>query len=343
MSLKQGVALAYSAYSEDDEGTGNLEEILRAWTRLEERENEERDLVISKSVPGYLETLDQGGVKVFVPLNLCRVSPSRPQRESIHTEAAFFRLQSLRDYCLSGSATFLGATSAIDDIDLAEYVDIDVSQVSGRLRVMAGSVVASGVTFDQLTVHVNGPDGGLKVQSHFPDLGKCLAALDPTSWRKLRIDGRAHFSLAVLGDKEVSNTAFPARLGQYSAESSVYQEIVFVDSGCANAPRSLADRAQITGYLDFLELDARKWKEELHETGETKPALKSLKRTLSLLLMLGNAAMFREGLRLLPPDLKSGHHVDGLVIDRFVDDALAFFLECKERAGASRRLRKGEV
>lgn len=162
-------------------------------------------------------------------------------------------------------------------------------------------------------------------------------------WRKLRIDGKAHFNLEVLGDKDVSNTAFPAKLGQYSAESSVYQEIVFVDNGCANAPRSLAERTHITGYLNFLELDARKWKEELHEIGEAKPALKALRRTLSLLLMLGNAAMFREGLRLLPPDLKSGHDVDSLGINRFVDDALAFFLECKERAGASRRLRMGEV
>ena len=88
-SLTIGVAIVRAAFSSGASDADDLRTLLRNWTRLEERENVEQDLVASLSVPGYLETADGDGVKVYVPVNLCRVSPTRAQREGIHSNAPF--------------------------------------------------------------------------------------------------------------------------------------------------------------------------------------------------------------------------------------------------------------
>ena len=61
-SLTIGVAIVRAAFSSGASDADDLRTLLRNWTRLEERENVEQDLVASLSVPGYLETADGDGV-----------------------------------------------------------------------------------------------------------------------------------------------------------------------------------------------------------------------------------------------------------------------------------------
>jgi hypothetical protein len=339
-SLTIGVALARAAFSSAGSDAEDLETLLRNWTRLEERENTDHDLVASATVPGYLETTDGEAVKIFVPMNLCRVSPTRAQREGIHSSAAHFRIRTKGDYCISGSATFLGVTSAIDDVDLAEYVAEGFPVVADRLREMAALSGAGSVTYSYLTIYHRSRKGELG-KTAFTAIEPCLRAAKLEQWRKLRIDGAANLDAILLGEKEVSNMAFPAKLGQHSPESSVYQEIVVVDAGSAAAPRSLAEPAELNRYLKLMETEALKWNEEFVMTGATKPALKALKRTMSLLLMLGDRRTFLDGLKLLPPDLSSNHMLDLKGIGSFVERSLMLYREYLGISGAGRRQARG--
>ena len=152
-----------------------------------------------------------------------------------------------------------------------------------------------GIKFSYLTIYHRSRKGELGTTA-FPAIEQCLLAAGQEQWRKLRIDGIANFDAIHLGEKDVSNMAFPALPGDHSPESSVYQEIVVVDAQSDATPRSLAESIELIRYMNLMKLEALKSKKEFVRTGAMKPALKALKRTMSLLLMLGDRRTFLDGL-----------------------------------------------
>jgi len=310
--------------------------LLSAWSRVEDRMNSDGDLTPVDEVPGYLHTKDAKGISVFVPINLVRVSPSRAQRSEIHNLALGFTLQPDIDYCLSGSGTFLGVTNLVGDIDLAEYASSTWQNIEQRIVEIreAGQTPQKGM--QRLTiVHPTGQSRQKTCRS-FPKIQKCLSASRRLGWNRIYLEGYADLSGIYLGLKDMTNMVFPVRSRDETSDSFVLQEIVLTDDPSGRPPRSFLDRAQTAGYLDFLELEARKYLDGFQVSGISALLVKSLKRVLSLILLLGDRTRFTDGLSNLTKTENLGD-LDTARISDYVTDTLQYYVTCRTKAGAMNR------
>lgn len=263
----------------------DLANLLRVLARMRSRQDVDGMLVPENDVPGYLAR-DVGPCKIRVPFNLAFVSPVWDQYISILNAADLLKLQPSLELCISGSATFLGRSNLLSDVDIAEYYCADVRLIGNFVDQMARKETSQKAV-EYVKVYFEG--GG-----HFRDrkwpFKRAAKRCEGRSWTKMFIQGQCDL-LGRQGMK-ISNMVLPVEPGAYSSKSYIYQEIVASDSGTLNGVRSLAKDGQLTGYAGFL-LGAAV------ETLAADDYIKALKRALALAMLLLLVENVSEGLAIL--------------------------------------------
>ena len=262
-----------------------------------EGQDVDKALRASPDFPGYLfRTV--GERNVFVPFNLAGVFPGETRLLQVIETAHGVRLNVGHPLCISGSTTFLGRVSNVSDLDFCEYYLSEASTISSAVS----SVAKNGGC--PLLITVKCAKDSIAIPSDDLDqfLGKRLhhqVVHPPANTLKLDFIGLSSES----GPLPVTNLVLPVMPGHLEEGNALfsfaYQEGVFdVSEPC----RSLLGIQQFTTYVDWLRTQIEKWLRDPEPDEILKAPLKSLKRTLSLMLLLGYEL----------DDDSSGHEVPNL-------------------------------
>ena len=212
---------------------------------------------------------------LFIPFHLSAFFPTDEILDEVLRAAQALELDTSNPICISGSATFLGASRSISDLDYCEYyMNNSKESVPDRVvqkwsAAMGDFLIARAKCLSSTYVHP-WPDSKLFSNQFFRELPH-----EPKP--SVKIDGI--YLSKVFGLLPVSNLVLlvdRSRPEEGSATKSfVFQEAVLVKTG--GPPRALVNSVSLGGYLNFL----RKQAEEYLE-GDP---LKSLKRALCFFLL----------------------------------------------------------
>jgi hypothetical protein len=258
---------------------------------------------------GYLKrSIDK--MWVYVPFNLVSVFPGRDTLEDMVTTATKVRIQANQAVCLSGSATFLGKSVPISDLDFCEYFPSPVASLPALIAARLGG------RLEQLLVRVNWC--GKRFTAPFAGLETVLSRLanEPVTFVKLDFlwmvprFGMMPTTTMILKVEENMT-------GEALGRSFVHQEAVISASG---PPRNLFAASEIAHYLGFLRDEVSKYAASGAGRGSSD-SLKAMKRALSLLLLVGadQDDDLHEQLEGLIEDL-TGPAIEAIVVEKRLEE-----------------------
>lgn len=245
--------------------------------------------------PGYLAT-SSGADTILVPFQLAPVFPGRAVLDATVAVARDARVVEGNPICVSGSATFLGRTSEVGDLDFCEYHLGDPGDLPGA--------VARKAAEDAPLALIELKCGDRAFKAPWDDVGEVASAIldvpPPLPAGRVKLDmwsdgplGPLPATCLVLAlgeDREAGNAEW----------SFAHQEAVLTDGP---PPRVLDDPLRFSRYCGWLLAEARRL---VSGEGVDKPATvrapKALKRLLSLLLAFGDAETVEEVLAGLDAD-----------------------------------------
>lgn len=212
---------------------------------------------------------------LFIPFHLGAFFPTDEILGEVLRAARALELDASNPICISGSATFLGASRSISDLDYCEYyVNVPKESVADRvvrkwLATIVDFLIARTECLSSTYVHP-WPDANL-LASQF------LTALSREPKPSVRIDGI--YLSAAFGPLPASNLVLLVDRDHpeegSATKSFVFQEAVLVRNG--GPPRALVNSVSLGAYLNFL----RKQAEDYIDSDP----LKSLKRALCFFLL----------------------------------------------------------
>ncbi|TPQ52344.1 hypothetical protein C2U72_03625 [Prosthecomicrobium hirschii] len=270
-----------------DAAYGDLILLIAARAMLADGTDVDGALHCDADVVGYL-TRRVGAEGVYVPFNLVRAFPGGRLLEEVVATAVRFRLGWGHPICISGSITFGAREVPFSDLDFCEY--------------FASSAVAlSPLVCERTRAEGSGVLVRIKCAEHlwgmpWDDLHDGLRNAvieDPSSRVKLDFIGM----LPVAGLLPISSVVLVAG-ADFSApaveRSFVHQEAVVLRG---LPPRQVFDRDRLAAYVDFLLSEISSYADQAKLTGRIGPAIKCLKRALSLAVLIGLDAyeIFRPG------------------------------------------------
>lgn len=249
-----------------------LRAIVEAKALQAERTDPDCALTASAAFAGYL-TLSTAGKHIFVPFNIASVFPGTDILNNIVPISGKVSLNSRNPICLSGSATFLGHSVPVADLDFCEY-NVEPTPVSSKLYDKIG--IAGDLYFVQFKC-----DQGNFV---FPwtELSTVIQRGHIDRAAKLKAD---YISVdGFFGAISATCLTLKNDLGVMKTSSHVYQEAVICDR---DPPRTLFSQDELSSYLQFLSDEVARYSKQANSHGSAQYALKALKRALSFLLMIG--------------------------------------------------------
>lgn len=318
--------IMYEALDASDTASDRLAQLMSYIAETHNGTDVDGVLKSEQSSPGYLaRTIDSR--KIFVPFNLAYVSPSQSHIPVLMAIASEISMVAGGEMCLSGSATFLGRSQALQDIDFAEYfcsapnaAALHVGTMDGRVRPKLTRLISLTVKYPKVS--------GKRNASYSSPVAAAVDAVDVGDWREIFVKGNSPFLNN--GRMKISCKIFPVGPGDTSPDSYVLQEIVFSDPGSGQAPRSLAERKRVRKYVSWLLSEAGKLLDDRRH-------MKALKRSISLALLLGFDKLFNAGLELLPSD--SSKIENPQAIETFVKLVMKEAEDVAGLAGAAHRER----
>ncbi|MCA1471165.1 hypothetical protein I6F09_25200 [Bradyrhizobium sp. IC3195] len=224
---------------------------------------------------GYLKrSIDE--IEVYVPFNLVSVFPGQERLGDLVGTARSMVLSGGHPICLSGSATFLGRSIPISDLDFCEYFPSPIASMPSLITGRIGS------SLEQLLVRVNW--NGNRFSAPFDGLQVELDRLANEAVTYVKLD----FLWDVPKFGMMPTTSMILKVndnfcGEALRRSHVHQEAVICRG---EPPRDVFGISEICGYLTFLRSEVSKYAASGQESGSTD-SLKALKRALSLLLLVG--------------------------------------------------------
>ncbi|WP_156947071.1 hypothetical protein [Bradyrhizobium sp. WSM3983] len=224
---------------------------------------------------GYLKR-SVGEVEIYVPFNLVSVFPGTERLEDLVATARQVLLCETHPICLSGSATFLGKSVPISDLDFCEYFPSAIASMPALIAARLGAPL------DKLLVRVNW--NGTRFTAPFTDLEGALGQLANETVTYVKLD----FLWSVPKYGMMPTTTMILKVnknfsGRALQRSHVHQEAVI---SAAGPPRNLFGIPEISRYLKFLKKDIAKFVVS-GTAGGSADSLKAMKRALSLLLLIG--------------------------------------------------------
>jgi hypothetical protein len=241
---------------------------------LAERTDSDQELVCDPDNIGYLRR-SIGMSQIFVPFNLASVFPGASLLSELIGIARHVALGPSHPICISGSTTFLGRNVPIGDLDFCEYFPAPLQSLATLVRSKIGSIS------NQVLVRVNLGSGS--VVAPWDDLESRLENFSQSRKERLRLD--FFWSSQALGALPTSSIVLPTNSSFSDGlldRSHPYQEAVI---SVSPLPRNLYTPHELTKYASFLEGEIAHYLKEA-QNGGTK-AIKAIKRSLSLLLLIG--------------------------------------------------------
>ena len=336
MFMPHGVLLVQLANSSDPAVTEKLKDLLEIWTLLETETNFDKDLKPANDVPGYLTTVTDSGAGFYVPVNLVRVSPKADQRAFLEALSRDMKVRDDFEVCLSGSGTFLGITTFVGDLDFAEYFTPPHEAVVLGLRELKEDGDYPTQKIRWIQAYFPKASNQKTRREGFANLRSIELAINAHGWRKLQIGAAADLTTHTLGDKEITNMVVPTSAAQSTSPFSyVYQEIVMTE-GSNRPQRSLTDQAQINGYFEFLNQEARIKLAHSLKHNSMQSAAKALKRAISLIMLLSDRSLFAKGLEILPTS--SSEALDINIVSKYVEEVLEVARKARTIKGSIDRM-----
>ncbi|MGJ4882120.1 MULTISPECIES: hypothetical protein [unclassified Bradyrhizobium] len=233
-------------------------------------------LSVAAEHAGYLTTRS-GSWTVYVPWPLAFAFPSAITLDGLVSVAERSMLEGRGNVVLSGSTTFAGRVAALGDVDLAQYIFDDGSEIANRVeRLMRrdGPTILVRVKFDR------------EYQAPWEDLITALGRLRSLATESERIKLDFVDGVTPFGVMPVSNVVLPSdpsdRSKGAASRSFVFQEAVLTADG--NPPWPLVVPEELLRYLKFLLRDMLAHR-------QAGKLVKALKRALSLTRILGLAEL----------------------------------------------------
>ena len=236
-----------------------------------ERSDPDGKLVRVPDHPGYL-CRDIQGVRVFVPFNLAKVSPTSDILGEVIKIGNQVKLGARSHICVSGSTAFLGVLRVVADLDFCEYYLLENGDPA-----LALAAVSEIEDIPLVCAKFDGQDVR-PPWSCLTDISKFLKG--PLG--RLKLD---FMSCGILGPMPTTNMILATTDGEdgSASESFAYQEAII---GADVPLHSLVGPERFGAYLLFLRDQARKYLDESSETPQY--AIKALKRLLALKSALGD-------------------------------------------------------
>ncbi|WP_296714471.1 hypothetical protein [Rhodoblastus sp.] len=253
-----------------------LMSIFSARALAAQRADEDASLVNDEENHGYLRRYIDG-YEIYVPFNLASVFPGREKLSSILRAANGIKLSENNPICISGSTTFLGKNVPISDLDFCEYFMTDESEFSSciyRKRSSVEDIIAVLLKIDSLSYI-------------FRDNDLNIPAIDDDTLKSKWIKLDCWFTDQALGSLAATSVIIPTdrRYGGDAAKNTfVHQEAMISNTGI---PRPLFKRSEIGLYLLFLYKESAKYYHKASIDMNLRYAIKSLKRSISFLLLVG--------------------------------------------------------
>ena len=336
--MKKGELLAFDMVEkafrpESSSRNQDLVWLLNTRAVVEERRDSEKLFLIDKDCPGYLKSENSERSITFSPLNLVEVAPTKQTRYTLEQKSAAFQMNDTLNICLSGSATFLGVTSNIGDVDFAEYLLGEEQAISSGLsRIVNQSIVND---FEFTGFYVKYIRGGGDYFKHPINSDFILSQISRKGCESLSWIGSADLSAIGLDRVEFTNKVFPIKhASDVKGNSWIYQEMVFLPSS-ETPQRKLSEGTQLAGYLNFLVKESGSLGRIALRKKCTKRAVKGLKRAISLALMLGVRNLFRQGFALLPKTSVDHVHIEN--ITNYIRSVIELFEKVMSQKGADER------
>jgi hypothetical protein len=231
------------------------------------------NLVFDKSFVGYVRTQCEG-LAVYIPFHLAAFFPTGTTLAELIGISQEVALDNGDPICLSGSATFLGASNAISDLDYCEYY-LD-SNIRNPAKFVEGGWNKSNIR----TTIVRTRCLSTTYVRPWPSLPNVLRVFEEQIQddQGLTIKTDAICLSDLLGPLPVSNLVLLLARAMESGAANkthVFQEAVLTKG--EGPPRTLVNANGLGRYLNFLRRDARKF--------SASEPLKSLKRSLSFFLL----------------------------------------------------------
>lgn len=245
-----------------------------------ERQDRDHSLVASTDHPGYLHRKVDGR-DVHVPFNLAFALPDSPTLLDAIKMAEAVRLAYGHPIGLSGSATFLGRIDRTADLDFCEYYPTALSTLPPAIEEKASAggtpyLVAVKCSSRQLDI----PHSNLRAQ-----LDDLLGSDGAAGVPRIKLDFVGLTDR--FGPIPVTNVVLPISKLDFehgrASSSFAYQEAIV---STATPIRTLLRPEEFARYLSWLRGECAHWLSE-EQRGQTKAPLKSLKRILSIYMMLG--------------------------------------------------------
>lgn len=214
--------------------------------------------------------------QMFIPFHLVECFPKDEILDELVRAAFVLRLDEMNPICISGSATFLGATRSISDLDYCEYYLSPAQSVTDRifqkLSKKTNEFLLIKIKCLSSTYMHPWPSSRMEISEKFSE------EFSDEEAPSIKIDGI--YVPSVLGPMPASNLVLlldskDVEIGS-ATKSFVFQEAVLVPTG--KPPRTLVNSAGLGGYLNFL-------KEKAEYYLDSDP-LKSLKRSLCFFLLI---------------------------------------------------------
>lgn len=335
-----GVVLVKNAYSSAPDADDKRTALLEFWCFVEAGMNSDRDLEIANEAPGYLVAQTKDCGNFFVPVNLVRVSPTVPQREEIRAISEDLKLREDFEMCLSGSATFLGVTAFLGDIDFAEYFAPPHESILRGIGILSNSPSYPTLRIEWIQAYFSKGSRRKSLRRRMTGSSDVASEVANSGWRKIQVGAWADLRRIHLGGLELTNMVVPvSRPTQTSQASFVHQEIVLTEPEKI-PPRSLANREQIVGYFEFLIAQGTTKLEESIKFRCEKRAAKALKRCLALIMLLSDRVLFQKGLELLPLDANEPFDLESA--QKYSREVLRKACQVRRLYGATMRAKYGQ-
>ena len=225
---------------------------------------------------GYLRRSLES-VEIYVPFNLASVFPGQERLEPLVKLARAIVLKREHPICISGSATFLGVSIPICDLDFCEYYLSELNVLPDLVGALTAATAKRALT------RVKWPEASF--DPPFAGVVSALSARCAARMEYIKLDyAWCVDSLGLLPTTSMILKVEEDLSGPASARSFPHQEAVVCEPSIR--PRGIIVPSDIGRYLDFLREQAREYAGK-GEAGDTAAALKALKRALSFLLMIG--------------------------------------------------------
>ncbi|MFD1702225.1 hypothetical protein ACFSCV_04335 [Methylopila henanensis] len=245
---------------------------------IAQKRDEGRWLEAHKVYIGYLTNFINSK-EIFVPFYLACVFPGRAVLEDAMTIADAIVLEPGHALCLSGSTTFLGRLASGSDLDFCEYYTSAADGICAAIETKSGGSGPIWLT----SFKAGGEPIRVPSRGHAARIATALADCPPDRpAQRFKLNFVSIFGS--FGDMPVTSVVLPMAAddpeGGNAEHSFAFQEAVI--SGAAPG-RSLLNAAAFARYALWLKNEVRVWCDE----PERKAPLKSLKRALSVFLLLG--------------------------------------------------------